>query len=209
MRFAPELELADLVPERVDADLRETVAAPELRVESRLDPGLPDAISPAIPVPTEPLELLRRDLPDVAEDLSREGRVRVVAEIDLGDLDAGELGLVLVQVVDLVLAHRSLHDDRRKRVGSAFVDLARECLRRDLEHLGEPLHEPVPAFLRHVTDPELDGRARHVRDDRPAAPIEDRPPRRLYPNKAELVVLRRVQVLVPRQHLERPETEEE
>ena len=59
-------------------------------------------------------------------DLRRERGVGVVAQIDLDDLDTGELGLVLVEVVDLLLAHGGLDHDRSQRVEAALLHLARE-----------------------------------------------------------------------------------
>ena len=48
-----------------------------------------------------------------------------------------------------------------------------------------------------------------VRDDRATVAVEDRPARRLDAHEPELVVLRRVQVLVAGEHLKRPEPQEE
>src|SRR5207342_1817422 len=45
-------------------------------------------------------------------------------------------------------------------------------------------------FLRHVADPQLNGRAGHVRDDDAPVAIEERAARSLYANEAELVRLR-------------------
>ena len=48
--LAAELEVAHLVPERVDAYLGPAVFAAEIGVERRLDPGLADPVSRAIAV---------------------------------------------------------------------------------------------------------------------------------------------------------------
>jgi hypothetical protein len=90
-----------------------------------------------------------------------------------------------------------------------LVHLARERTRVDVEDAREALHELVAAFPGHVADPQLDRRPRDVGDDRPAAAVENRPARRLAPHEAELVVLGGVQVLVARQHLQRPQAQKE
>ena len=104
---------------------------------------------------------------------------------------------------------RSADDDRRQRIEAARVDLARELARLYVEHGSEPSHELVPPLRRHIPHPELDGGSRDVRDDDAATAIEDRAARCLDPDQAELIRLRGVQVLVAREHLERPEAEEE
>ena len=73
--------------------------------------------------------------------------MRVVPQVRLLDLDARELGLVLVEIRDLVLADRRLHGDRVERVGDPLVDLLREPRRRDLEHPGETLDDVVAPLL--------------------------------------------------------------
>ena len=140
---------------------------------------------------------------------ARERPVRVVAEVDLDDLHPRELRLVLVEVVDLLLADRRLHDDRGQRIEAARLDLASERAGGHVQHLGEPLHDVVPALVGHVADPELDRGTGDVRDDDAAAPVEERPARRLDADQSQLVALGRVQVLVAGEHLEGPEPEEE
>ena len=117
---------------------------------------------------------------------------------------------MLLEVVDLVVVHGRLDRDRRERVDGVLVDLAGEALRRHVEHGREALDHPVaPLLLRHVADPELDRRAGHVPDDHLALAIEDRAARRLDPDRAQLVVLGRVEVARAREHLQRPEPEEQ
>ena len=116
---------------------------------------------------------------------------------------------MLVEVVDLRLPDGGLDRDRGHRVRAVLVHLAGERARVHVEDLREPPDELVAALLGHVPDPQLDRGAGDVRDDRAAVPVEDRAARRLHPDEAELVVLRGVQVLVSRQHLQRPEAEEE
>ena len=209
---APDLERPLRAAERVDADLGRARDAAQVPVERRLDAGLADLV--AAPVvglqPLLRLQLRRRDLADVAEHLRGERLVRVVAQVRLLDLHARELGRVLLQVVDLVVVHGRLDGDRRQRVDAPVVDLAREARRRHVEHGGEALDHPVaPCLLRHVADPQLHRRARDVADDHPALAVEDRAARRLDPDRPQLVVLGRLQVALAREHLQRPEPEEE
>ena len=133
----------------------------------------------------------------------------VVAEVRLRDLHPRKLGLVLVQVVDRVVPDRRLDGDRRERIGALRIDLTRELSRCDVEHARQPPDLCVPALLRHVADPELHRCSRDVRDDDVPVAVEDRPTRRIDAHEAELVVLSCVEVARPRQHLQRPEPEEE
>ena len=116
---------------------------------------------------------------------------------------------MLVEVVDLFLADRGLHDDRRERVEPALVDLPLEFRRLDVEHGGQPLHELVTAFAGHVPGPELDGSSGDVRHDHAPAPVENRPSRRFDSDQAQLIALRGVEELLPGQHLQRPQPEEQ
>ncbi len=207
-RLALRLERPLRAAERVDPDLRLAGLAAEELVELRLDAGLADLVARAVQ-PRPPLQVALRHLADVPEHLRREGLVRVVPQIGLLDLDARELGLVLVEVRDLVLADRGLHRDRVERIGDPLVDLLREPRRRHLQHPREPLDDVVAALLRQVAHPELHGGAGDVVHDGLAIPVEDRAAGSLDADRAELVPLRRGEVRVARQHLERPEPEEE
>src|SRR5262249_37322812 len=173
------------------------------------DPRLSDAVAGAVAVLAEALQLVRRDLPCVAEHLRGERRVRISAQIDLRDLHAREIVLVLVEVVDLLLADGRLHDDRGERVEAMLRHLAHERPRRDAEHTRELPDDPVPPPSRQVSDPELHRGAGDVRHDHTAAAIEERATGSLDADEPELVALRRVQVGVSGEHLQRPEPEEQ
>src|SRR5262249_61957969 len=90
----------------------------------------------------------------VAEHLRGERRVRISAQIDLRDLHAGEIVLVLVEVVDLLLADRRLHDDRGERVEAVLRHLARERPRRGGGPTRELPGDPVPPPPRQVPGPK-------------------------------------------------------
>ena len=119
------------------------------------------------------VELLLGDLADVAEEVRGERAVLVPAELRVRDLDARELGLMLVEVVRLRVVDARLHDHRRERVVPLRADRPTELLLRHLEERREPLHDPVALALRHVGGPELDDGAGHVRDERRAVAVEE------------------------------------
>jgi hypothetical protein len=91
---------------------------------------------------------------------------------------------------------------------SRRLHLSRELRRLDVEHGGQPLHELVTAFARHVPRPELDRSSGDVRNNHASAPVEDRPSRRFDTDQAELIALRCVEVLLAGEHLQRPVPEE-
>ncbi len=118
---------------------------------------------------------------------------------------------MLVQVVDLLLANGCLDGDRRQRVGLPRGDLAGELGRGDAQDPREAADDLAPASFDpgHVADPELHRGPGDVRDDDAPVAIENRPPWRLDAYEAQLVVLGRLQVVLAREHLQRPEPEEE
>jgi hypothetical protein len=77
----PDLERALGSAEGVDADLGRARDAPQVAVVGRLDPRLADLVAALVVRLRAPfrLQLLRRDLTDVAEDLSSEGLIGVAA----------------------------------------------------------------------------------------------------------------------------------
>ena len=118
----------------------------------------------------------------------------------------------LEQVVDRrVPLDRLADDDRRDRVVAAPLDPVQQRRDGDAQDLREPfqLVQARRPGLGQVGGEELDGRAGDVRHERPALAVEDLAARRLDPHRAELVVQRRPQVLRAREHLQRPEPEEE
>ena len=186
--------------------------AAQVRVVAPLHPGLADLVAGGVALPLQQLELRGRDLVHVAEHLGREVAVRVVAQVRVGDADARELLGVLVEVVDRrrpldVLAH----DHRRDRVAAARLDPAQHLVDRDVHDPREPpqLVQARGPGHRQVGRVQLDRRAGDVDHERPAVHVEDLAARRLDADRANLVVERRLQVLRPGKHLQRPEPEEE
>ena len=196
-------------PERVDAELRRARLAAQVGVERRLDARLADLLACPVALLLQPGELVLRDLADVAEHLRRERAVLVVAQVGADDRDAAELVRALLQRRHLLLVHGRLDEDRRQRVVPALLERLRQLRQRHAQHLREPLQHRVAALLGQIGHSNLDRRAGHVRDDRVPGPVEDRAARGLDGDGAELVVLRRVQVAVAGEDLERPQAQEE
>ena len=161
LRLLAVLRRAERSAERVDADLRGAGAASEVAVESGLDAGLADLVARPISddVGALRLQLLRRDLAHVAEQVRRRGAVLVVAEERLRDAHARELGLALGEVGHLLLADRGLDRDRRERVFARGLDLPHEPAARHVEDACQLAEHPVAALLRQVADPDLHGGA--------------------------------------------------
>src|SRR5207302_11239904 len=92
-------ELAGGAPERVDLHARGAVVAAQVPVVGPLDAvlahggALPDALEP------QQLELPGTDLPDRAEHVGADVPVRVLAQVNARDGDAGEVVLALEQIV--------------------------------------------------------------------------------------------------------------
>ena len=124
--------------ERVDHDLREAVGAAQVPVVALLDAvGADPRARLDAPVALE-LELGRRDLARGPEQLGAELVVRVVAQVLLLDLDAGELLPALADVVERRAADRRL--DRHVRVrqlGDALDHALVDQLRAHVDHAPE------------------------------------------------------------------------
>ena len=118
---------------------------------------------------------------------------------------------MLLEVEDLILVQAALHDDRRERVVAVLLQLLQDLGCRNAGDLGERpqlLQLGGPA-LRQVGRPELQARPRDVRHEHVPVAVEDRAARRVDPQAAHPVVVRAGEVLVPGQHLQRPEAKEE
>ena len=129
---------------------------------------LADRVARLVALLLQALVVLGGDLADVAEHLRGERLVRVLAQEAVSQADAGELVLVLEQVVDLLLLDPSLHDHRRQRVVTGLGERGDDVLRRHARHDREPpqlraLRRPRP---RQVARPKLDTCAGSVRDER-------------------------------------------
>ena len=212
LRRPAGLEAPEWLPERIDAQLIHPRGAAQPAVVGRLDAGLADLLAAADVAVLRLLDLLQllgRDLADVAEQLRPERLVLVVAEVRARDLDAREVRPVLEQRRHLVLVHRGLDEDRRQRIALVLFERLRQPRQRHAQDLREPLEHRVAPLLRQVGRPDAHRRPGDVRDDRPARAVDDRAALRLDANRPQLVVLGRVHVAVAREHLQRPEAEEE
>ena len=213
LRRALEDEPARPVAERVHRPLRQTVASAQVRVVGRLEPGLADHVAGLVALRAELLQLLRRDLGDVADELGRELAVGVAPEIRVDDLDARELVEVLGEVVDRRVAVHGLADDHRgDRVVLAQLDLGDHLRHRHVDDEREAAQLGQPGLVRalvQVLRRDRHGGAGDRRHERAAVAVEDLAALGREPQRAHLVVERGLQVLRPGEHLQRPEAEEE
>ncbi len=196
---------------RVDGQLRGAVLAAQIGVVGGLDPRLPDRVGRLIASLLVALVLLRGDLADVAEHLGSERLVRVLAQVAVLRLHTRELGSPLFEIVDLVLAQSTLHDDRRQRIGAVLLQLRDHRRYRDARHHRDGLQLlqlRVPR-LRQVGRPELEPRPRHVLHENVTVLVEDRAARRLESQRTDTVVVRLGEVALAGQDLKRPEAQEE
>jgi hypothetical protein len=200
------------LPERIDGDASDARLAAKVQVVGRLHSGLADAVAGGVAVLGAGLELLLRDLTHVAEDLRGDPALVVPAQRDLVDLHAGEVVLVLEEVIDLGVRDVRADRDGREEVvlprrqvaldaAVGHVEEARDTTKRLLPLLGSELVQGGRPELRH--------RARHVGHEHLAVPVEDGASRRGSAEGAHLVVARFVEVLLAGDDLERPEAEEE
>src|SRR5438309_5231838 len=90
--------MAERLPGGVDANARPPVDTPQVRVELRLDPRLPDLVAEVVGAVCLALQLRSGDLPDDAEELRREIAVRIAADVALAEGDARELTRPLLEV---------------------------------------------------------------------------------------------------------------
>ena len=147
------------VAERVDDHARVAVDPAQVAVVGLLDPVLADPRAGRDAAVLAPLELVRGDLAQRAEELRAELAVGVVAQVALLDHDAGELLPVLEQVGERVLGDVGL--DRHVgvgRLGDALDDLAVDGPRPEADDRAEPLVEAAQLRL-----PGRDGADRHRR----------------------------------------------
>ena len=196
-----------LTSARVEGPLFLAVLAAQVRVVGRLDTRLSDRIGRLVALALELLVLSRRDLPDVAEDLRGERLIGIGAKEAVLELNAGELALVLGDVVVLVALDAPLHDHRRQRVVAVLVEARDHVLhadagddrkRAELRALGRPR-------LGQVRRPQHDARAGDVADEQAAVAVANGAARRLDAARPHPVVVRGREVALAREHLERPE----
>jgi hypothetical protein len=213
LRELAELPLARHAPERVDEDAAHAGSAAQEAVVDRLDSGLADDVARGVALLRARLELLLRDLADIAEDLRGDRAVVVATPIGLRDLHAGKLGLVLHQVRGLAIADVRVDQDRRQRVTlRARVHFPAHVLLSEPEQAGEALEHPHACVGGNVFErrrPDLHDRAGCVRHEHGPVPVDDRAPGRLEAETADLVVLGVLEVALAGDDLERPQAEEE
>jgi hypothetical protein len=198
--------------ERVDVDASGARAAAKVRVVSGLDAGLPNPVARRVALVDSVLELLLRDLADVAEDLGGNPALVVAPQRHLADLDAREVVLVLEEVIDLRVGNVRLDRDRCEKVVLPCLEVALHLPvpeAEELRHAAERLLPLLGAQPVERSRPKLRDGARDVRHEHLPVPVEDRAARRRSPEGPDLVVARFVEVLLAGDDLERPEPEEQ
>ncbi len=143
-------------PERVDRDALGAVDAPQVAVVGALDALLADDRALADAAEARELELARADLADGALELGAEVAVRVAAQVDLLDVDAGVLGAALEQVV--ADGRRDVGLDRHARVrheGQRPHDALLDRPRRHVQRTAQALEAQDEVRRRRVGDPDL------------------------------------------------------
>ena len=208
-RVVRDLERAAGPAQGVDPEVRHTGLPAEVRVIGALEARLADVRARPQASSGRRVELLLRDLPDRTEHLRAQRAVRVMAQVGARDLDARELVAVLGEVEHDVVPRRLVDRHGGERIAAVLAEVGRDLPEGHLHEPRELLELRVPTLLREVRRPDADRGAGHVRDQRDAVPVDDRPARRLHRHRAQLVVLRRPEVLASREHLERPEPQEE
>jgi hypothetical protein len=198
--------------ERVHVDAADARAASEVHVVGRFNARLADAVAGRVAVLLPRIRLLLRNLPHVAQYLRCDPAAVVVAQGTLADLHAGEVVLVLEQVVDLRVGNVGFDRDRCQEVVLALLEIAFDAAVGHLQEPGDPAKRLLATLGRELVEggrPELRDRAGNVRYEHVAVPVDDRPPLRGRTERAHLVVPRVLEVGLPGDHLQRPEAEEE
>jgi hypothetical protein len=198
---------ASRTAERVHAKACEPGATAQIPVVRSLDSALADVI----PVPVAAaLDLFGRHGPDVAEQLGGDRPVRIGAQVRLLDRHPGELLNPLLHIRDDVVVNTLGQRDGLQWVSPMLLAEGLLKLRhRDAENGAQPGEDARPCPARETGRPDADDVRKLVPDDRAAAIVVDRPPRRLDSNRAQLVVLSGCEIALAGEHLERPEAEEE
>ena len=171
----PALDRARRATERVDGELVGSIRAAQVSVVGLLDPGLAHHILGLIVVLLGRLELGGGDRADVAEHLCEQRLVGVAAQVGVGELHAGELDRVLLEVVLLILVDAATQHDRGQRVVRVRLDLREDLPDGDVRHHRE-LCELVRArrtALRQIGRPDLEAGPDHARDERMAVAVDD------------------------------------
>src|SRR5205823_1004517 len=149
-RLTANRELAARAAERIDPKLRDACATTQVPVVARLDSRLADLVSEPVAALVQELQLSRRDLAHVSEELGADRAVRVAAQVGLCRLDPWELALMLEQIVDQVVAHALLHGHWGDRIPGALCNVQKNLMQRNLQNAREPAKLVIPPCLRQV-----------------------------------------------------------
>jgi hypothetical protein len=198
--------------ERVDLDPRRAGASAQVAVVLVLDPILADDVAGLEAAIARLLQLLLGDLAGVAEQVGRQGPLRVAADEDPRNLDPWKLGLVLLQVVDELVRDVPLQRHGRVAIeGQLLLHRLADPFQGEAGDVREPgqLRPPLLLLGRELARVDLEGEAGAVADEHVAVAVDDVPTRRPDPHLTGAVVVGIGQVLVAGEHLQVPEAEED
>ncbi len=221
--------------EGVDLDARDAVAPAQPLVVGELQAVVADDVARRVALEVLQLELLGRDLAEVAEHLRRHVALRVRAQRLVLDLDPRELQGALLEVghhlaADVVLEHDQVEAGdlplghllpgqeaapravrvllQRARI-QVVLDALAQLPRLHVEDGDERRKLLVERLLGHVHQADADGLAGAVADDRLALAVHDVAARRDDLDRAETVVVGLRDELLAAQDLQEPQAEED
>jgi hypothetical protein len=192
------------LPGRIDLEVLDAVAAAEPLVIGQLDPGLADDVAGRVPAEPPVLQLLGRDLADVAEHVGGGRPGRVLAQGQHLGGDPGEAVGVLGQVEEPaggdVLGHRDATQGRPGVVGDPRLQPGPG----GAEQAGQAAQD-LAAAVAEQRRLDRDRPGGPVADHHPPAGVQDPASRRLDHHLADPVPLGQVAVALAGQHLEVPQ----
>ena len=199
---------AEVLPRRVHPVLDQPLRSGQVALVIALDPRHADQVAGLVVGEPGILELLLGHLAEVPEDVRAHGPRRVLAHGHLQDVDAGEIGRVLLDVVRDAPGHVDRDRDRAEDVVAGVVQPRPELIGRDIEELGQVEQDALGVVAERLTI-DRDDDARSVVDQRVAVRVVDHAARRGHLDQADRVVLRVLLVLLGGEHLEEPEPRRE
>ena len=174
-----------------------------------LDPALAHGLVPRVAAAPVVVDLVRADLPHLAQDVGREVALRIGAQVRVLQPDPRELPAPLGEVVVELRGDVLGQDHGLQRAAVAGVDLLDQLAQGQVELGGQPrehLLAPRAGQVAGVHDHVL---PRPVRHQHVAVAIEDVAARGLGDDRAQAVALGRRRVVLPADDLEEPQAHQQ
>ena len=183
----------------------------EIGVVFRLHPGLSDDVSQRVALTALRIELGLVDLTDVSEEVGAERLVPVAPQEAVSQLHTRELELMFLEIGDLVGVHTPHKDHRGQRILRVGLDLRENLLQGQVRDRRERLKFRLLGRpgLRQVGGPHLKARTRNVRHEHMPVSVEHHAARCVDLNRPHAVLRGLGEVLVAREHLQRPQPQNE